>query len=214
MYQTLKPFVTMLRKLSPATLALAVVAAGSGCIIVRDRDQRWDNDAYGYDDGYNYGDDYGYDTGYDDLDDPVVVDIDIGAVTGSVEPGVGAGVFVETDDAGQWRIFTACDTDVSGFECGYELFVQGEGVSVNATVDLENDDGIDEYEDGVDLYFTTSFDFDSVTLNARPGAPLTLTMYLDGSSQPDLVYWVGNGVQNQGAPTNPIIFSPSNVDDI
>ncbi len=186
---------------SRAVAGIALATALSGCLIVHDDGCR-NHYCGGYDD--DYYDDYPD----DDLDAPVTVDIDVGAQVGRVEPGAGAGVFVETDDAGHWHIYVACDTDVSGYECGYELYVQGEGVSVDAVEGLEPVDDFDQYEDEVDLFFVTTSDFDGVTLNATPGAPLTLTMYLDGASQPELIYWIGGGLQNEGAPTNPVVFRP------
>lgn len=198
-------------RIAASLAAVASVAATTGCIVVHDHDDCWDD----YCDGYYYYDDDPYWDGDPDrpLDEPVLVEIDVGAQVGNVEPGAGAGVFVETDEAGHWRVYVACDTDVSGYECGYELFVQGEGVSIDAAQELEPGDDFDQYEGEVDLYFATTNDFDGVTLHAVPGAPLTLTMYLDGASQPELIYWVGGGVQNEGAPTNPIIFAPRETDE-
>jgi hypothetical protein len=203
---------------SPARwLARAAVAAGlatalSGCIIVRDDDDCWDGYCDGY---YGYYDDPYYDDYPDDqLDSPVAVDIDVGAQVGSVEPGAGAGVFVETDEAGHWRVTVACDTDVSGYECIYDLYLQADGITVDAIEELEPSDDFDAYESQVDVFFSTTNDFDGITFRTVAGAPLTLTMYLDGASQPELVYWVGSGVQNEGAPTNPIIFVPRTPDDV
>lgn len=183
-----------------AAAALAIAVTASGCIIVRDHDHD------GWDDGHRYDPDDGVVA--DDQEQPTAVEIDVGETVGSIEPGVGAGVFVETDEAGHWRIFTACDTEISGYLCGFELSVQADGVSVDVASDLEPEDAVDEYEGQVDLYFETGYDFDEVTLHALAGAPLTLTMYLDGVSQPELIYWVGGGYQNEGAPGNPVTFYP------
>jgi hypothetical protein len=48
-----------------------------------------------------------------------------------------------------------------------------------------------------------------MTLTTTPGAVLRLETYLDDQPQPRFVYWFGNGVLHEGAPTNPVDFEPS-----
>ena len=175
--------------------ALGAALASSGCIIVADDDHHHDFD----DDGY-------VEPVYDD---PATVAIDVGAHVGRVEPGFGTGLFVEVDEGGLWHLFVTCDTELSGYACGWEVDVRAEDVEWVDDDGLGLEDEVDVYDDdGLYAYLENDVDVDGVWFTTTPGAAIELTMLLDGASQPTFVYWVGGGVQNEGAPTNPIVFLP------
>lgn len=174
--------------------ALGASLASSGCIIVADDDHHdW------YDDGY-------VEPVYDE---PATVGIDVGANVGRVDPGFGTGLFVEVAEDGVWHVFATCDTELSGYVCAWDVDVWAEGIDLVEEDDLEIEDDVDRYEDdGLYAYLENDTDVDGFWFTTAPGATVQLTMLLDGASQPTFVYWVGDGVQNEGAPTNPINLEP------
>src|SRR6185295_19088970 len=57
----------------------------------------------------------------------VSIDPDAGL---STDAGQGTGVFVEYKAGGHWRIFTSCDTAVTGYSCNYDVTAQVVGGTV------------------------------------------------------------------------------------
>lgn len=188
----------MKRSLCGVTVAAGACLAASGCIVVTEDD--------GWHDGYYVEDGYTDDPGLDA--EPMVVTIDVGAEIGVVDPGQGAGIFVEVLSEGQWRVFTTCDTDVSGYACVWDLYLRGDGVELTDTEGLEGDDELAVGTGAIDGFFLTDSDVDGIFFSATPGATVELTTLLDGAAAPTYIYWIGDGVQNEGAPTDPIIFQP------
>lgn len=142
---------------------------------------------------------------------PITVDIDTGA-TLTVEPGEGVGVFVEHRGAGEWRISTSCDTNFSGYACGFQLNLVALDLTVLETEELESDDVVTQGSDLVYFDPTTAFDHDGIVLEAEPGAGLRLEVFLDGQSEPRFTYWIGGGILHTGAPSNPVDFRPVEPD--
>jgi len=50
---------------------------------------------------------------------------------------------------------------------------------------------------------------DGATIETTPGAILRVDLLLDGKAEPRFIYWFGDGVLHQGAPTNPIDLEPN-----
>lgn len=139
--------------------------------------------------------------------------IDTGATLAEIEPGRGAGAFVEYAGDGQWRVFTACDTELSNYGCAWDIIV-----SVAASADLKRFEGDNlepsdyldwENANSVRLVTSTTYDFDGFLVEATAGAPLLVDVYLDKKPAPRYIYWVGDGALHRGAPTNPIELIPS-----
>lgn len=129
-----------------------------------------------------------------------------------VEPGEGAGLFVEYFEGGEYRITFACDTNLSGIGCDWEGYVsveQGADVTGILEEDLEGSDRLYVSDGVVDFDIGVTTDLDSFTVLTQPGTVLRLEAYLDGVSQPQFVFWRGDGVIHTGAPTNPVDFVPS-----
>ncbi len=146
-------------------------------------------------------------------EDPISATIDTGATLAEIEPGRGAGAFVEYSSGGRWRIFTACDTELSGYGCTWDIIVS---VDPDNSIDdfdgdqLEQSDYIDWNDaHGVRLVTSTTYDFDGFFVDATPGAPLRVDVYLDDQPAPRYIYWVGDGALHRGAPENPIDLIPS-----
>lgn len=190
----------------PAAMLAALTLGGAlaGCVIVdRDHDDdHWDDDG-----GYvpppgNGGQD----------EDPMKVGIDTGSAVDAV-PGEGVGLFVEYAEGGLWRIWASCDTAYSGASCAFDVIVavddESELISVKAE-DLDDGDEAGVDSDGTGFLRTlTSSDIDGAVFETTPGAVLRVDTFLDGEAQPRFVYWVGDEVVHQGAPTNPVDFVPS-----
>jgi hypothetical protein len=144
--------------------------------------------------------------------DPMLVGIDKGAAVTS-EPGEGVGIFVEYAGDGAWKIWTTCDTNTSKVVCSFDLYAsidQSSELIEIAGEDLERADQTSLMSEGVALlHAETGSDVDAMTLTTTPGAILRLEAYLDDQPQPRFVYWFGNGVLHEGAPTNPVDFEPS-----
>lgn len=192
-----------LRSLGVWSRVLAIcagVSALTGCIIVDD-----DNDGTVIvDDNTNRPPITG---------DPMLVNIDTDVALDAT-PGDGVGIFVEYYAGGRYRIWTTCDTDFSGNICPFEIYTSVDTSSTISAVYEENLEGydsitVDQSQGAVDLYLETDSDYDAVELDVTPGAILRLEAYVDGLSQPRFVYWFGNGVLHEGAPTNPVDFNPS-----
>jgi len=129
-------------------------------------------------------------------------------------PGEGVGIFVEYYPGGKYRVWTTCDTNVSGQPCPIDVYMSIDSSSTLGVVsgqDLEGYDAIkvDAAGGTVDLHVETTSDTDAVEINVTPGAILRLEAHIDGLAQPRLVYWFGEGVLHQGAPTSPVDFQPT-----
>lgn len=147
----------------------------------------------------------------DGPDLPLEVSIDTNE-TLWVEPGEGAGLFVEYFEGGEYRITFACDTNFSGIGCDWEGYVsveQGADVTTIFEDGLEGSDRLYVSDGVVDFDIGVTTDLDSFSLVTQPGTVLRLEAYLDGVSQPQFVFWRGDGVIHTGAPTNPVDFVPT-----
>jgi hypothetical protein len=182
------------------TLAASIGLGGAGCIFV-------DND-----DG-----DGGEVTPVEDppkADTPqqVIIDAD---ETMTTSPGDGVGLFIEYATGGHWHIYTACDTNDSGYPCAFDVIVSGVDPATEIlNVKPENLTGEKdviqlEGTRAVHLYTETSDGLNGMTFDAAPGAMLEVDTYLDDAPGEHFVYWIGGGVLHAGAPTNPLDLQPS-----
>lgn len=138
--------------------------------------------------------------------------IDTGAAL-STEPGRGIGVLLDYEAGGKWHVHVACDTALSGEECFWDILVQTPGGTRVRNVTSEGfepgDDQADWDSGGARLLMITGNDNDGVFLDTDPAAPLSIDVLLDGAPANAYVYWISDGAMNRGAPTNPIILTPS-----
>ena len=146
-------------------------------------------------------------------EEPMLMSIETDVALDAV-PGDGVGVFVEYYAKGTYRIWTTCDTNFSGVVCPMDIFTsvdQSSNIYSVTTQDLEGADlvNINEAAGTVDLHVDTSVDIDAIEINTDPGAILRLEVLIDGVPQPRFVYWFGNGILHNGAPTSPVDFVPT-----
>lgn len=120
-----------------------------------------------------------------------------------VEPGEGVGATVEYLEDGTWRVAVTCDTLVTGVSCNWRVLV----ASIDGTIDgfdpeaLELEDLIERFpttagsteEDGVLLDSITDTEYDAFTVQATPGAGMTVTATLDGYCAGPYVFWLEDG---------------------
>jgi hypothetical protein len=138
--------------------------------------------------------------------------IDTGATLADIEPGQGAGAFIEYDSGGDWHIYTTCDTAITDAVCSWDILV-----TPLEDTEIENVEGDrDESDDFIGYYYGdpwmqtfTSSDFDGFFVTTNPGGSLRIDVVLDGQPAPRFVYWVSGGALNRGAPTNPLDFTPT-----
>ncbi len=139
--------------------------------------------------------------------------IDTGATLAEIEPGQGAGAFVEYAGAGSWHVFAACDTELSSYSCGWDIIVSGDAknhIDDFGSDRMESPDWIDWYDaNSVRFVTDTSYDIDGFFVDAQPGGTLRVDVFLDGGPAHRYIYWVGNGGLHQGSPTNPIDLTPT-----
>ena len=139
--------------------------------------------------------------------------IDTGATLSEIEPGQGAGAFVEYQAGGKWRVYTACDTAITGYDCPWDIIVSVGSKDQIVKFDpeeLETTDYIDwRTARGVRMVATNTLDFDGVSFETNPGATVRVDVYLDDAPAPAYIYWVGDGGLHQGAPSNPIDLIPT-----
>ncbi len=168
----------------------SAAAMAPGCIVVDDD----------HDDHY-----------YEDPPPPAAeiysVSIDEGAQL-QADPGEGVGVFVEYQGAGLWRIWTTCDTNVTGASCTFDLYLEGFSVDLSASEDLEGSDEIEERGDLLRLALSTGADTDGVVVQAEDDQPLRVEVWLDGALDGQYVSWVSGGEVRTSPPSNPVDFTP------
>ncbi len=159
--------------------------------------------------------------GYDNDDEHVEAvevaegTIDVDAMFEPVEPGQGAGLFIEHGPAGHWRLYTSCDTSSpagAGTACPWEVWVAlAEGSRV-VSYDLEGLEGGDHmFWDGPAFGIfaaDTANDLDGFSFATEPGQPIRVWAYLDGYDAHANVNWISGGAAVQGAATNPIDLLP------
>jgi hypothetical protein len=136
-----------------------------------------------------------------------------------IDPGTGAGVYVEYAAGGHWHIRTTCDTgtDNSNPSCAWDVLVfpqDGHSLSNVTGEDLEPDDSLGTYApspEGYELLATTGSDVDGFTFDSDPGAGIKLDTLLGGTCTDSvrLVFWEGNGALHPGEPSNPLVLLPS-----
>lgn len=128
-----------------------------------------------------------------------------------VDPDSGAGVFIEYQSGGTYRITTACDTKHGN--CFWDILatpLDGAGIKAAAPIDLErDDDSITFASDTLRLVAITGNDFDGFTLQTEPGAVLEVDALLDNAPANHFFFWVGDGALHSGAPSNPLDLIPS-----
>ena len=188
------------------TLTAAVGFVGSGCIIHDHDHDEWDHDDEWEDD------DGGEVT--PEPSEPQLAVIDAGAVI-TAEPGEGVGLFVEYQAGGLWRLSTSCDTNYSNAVCAFDIVVSVDTASEIRGVTGEALEGFDEVgefdgETGSAFFLAeTDSNIDAMNVETTPGAILRVDLILDGQPEPRFIYWFGEGVLHQGAPTNPMDLEPS-----
>ncbi|MBI4955472.1 MAG: hypothetical protein HY908_25850 [Myxococcales bacterium] len=128
----------------------------------------------------------------------------------TTELGYGAGLFVEYDGGGLWRLWTSCDTTVSHHGCSFDVFVTAGSLidGVGAT-DVELSDRIDYGGRDLTFHADTDYDYDEVSFYTDAGADLQVEVMLDGYVEPDFIFWHGDGYVHTGAPYSPVVFTPS-----
>ncbi len=133
-----------------------------------------------------------------------------------VQPGVGAGLFLETTSAGQWTLMTACDSDYSGYACDWDVVVSvAPGARLRAIEiwDAERSDDVFRIDSGALQWLAlTGSDIDGLTFETDPGEPLRVDVLLDGESDPRFIYWNWDGAVQSGAPSDPVDLVPA-LDD-
>ncbi len=129
--------------------------------------------------------------------------------------GQGVGLFVEYLGAGNWHVWSSCDTAISGYTCNFQVILtpQGANAITNTTLDptdapgsaSPSTDGNSEY-----LSFTTGTTAVGATVTFNtPGAPVEIAYSLDGNYDPHYWDWASGGITHEGAPTDPLVFTPS-----
>ena len=184
------------------TLAMGTVGvAGTGCIFV--------------DDHHGHGDESMPDPGDPDPPQDQISQVAIEADQAlSANPGEGVGIFVEYRSGGEWHIWTTCDTNFSGVTCPFDIYTSVDSSSTIFSITEENLEGFDSTttQSGlgtVDLHFETGGDYDAAEIDVTPGAILRVEAVIDGQTEPRFIYWFGDGVLHEGAPTTPIDFIPT-----
>lgn len=147
--------------------------------------------------------------------DPFNATVDAGE-TLTTQPGNGAGVFVEYQKGGFWRLWTSCDTNVTHAPCQYQLNVTPRGQLGSITgIGLKSSDYFQRYNDGTFSFFAqTELDTNGVDFTTDPGAPIEVELQLDGAVDPTFLVWYGNGTVHannlgNGAERSPVVFQPN-----
>jgi hypothetical protein len=142
-------------------------------------------------------------------DEPYFTTVDADE-TLSTNLGEGAGAFVEYQKGGVWRLWTSCDTLITGAVCRFEANVYPRGrLDSLAGIDLESSDGYEIYSDGTFTFVAeTELGSDGIEFVTDPGALVDIELILDGYVDPSYLVWYGNGKVHDGAPRSPVVFQP------
>lgn len=139
--------------------------------------------------------------------------IDTDAELADIDPGREAGLFVEYQSGGRWRIYMVCDYDAQGVPCEWDVIAApSDGVIYELVGDGTDDEDVlttDRAFSQAQLLTLTFSDFDGMLIDANPGASMIIDAFLDGGPAPDLVFWVSDDAVNPGAPANPVEFLPT-----
>ncbi len=170
------------RTILAAGMLAAIAAATSGCVVV-------DNDPY--------------------YDNPVYTTIDADHLL-NTDLGYGAGLFVEYTSGGLWRMWTSCDTLLTGTTCDYDVEVLSYSpIEVIEELDTEGWDFVDSVgSSGLRFYAETASHTDGVEFTTSPGALVEIRLGLDGEPAPEYFVWYGNGYIHDGAYGLPVVFQP------
>ncbi len=196
--------------LAGAGTVTAIALLIAGCGYGSDGDNSSD-DVVG---GAGYGPDYDPETGPNDVAcgelEHSNIDVDQEL---EVEPGIGAGAFIEYQADGTYRVTTSCDVNLTdGTPCVWDIIVtpvDGAGITSLSPIDIEQDDALTTDGTSVQLLASTEGDLDGFTLGTKPGATLRVDALLDGSCANRYLFWVGDGALHSGAPSNPVDLIPS-----
>jgi hypothetical protein len=182
------------RSLIALLFALPVVACGYGSNRHHDY----------YDDDYGPG---GGGTSSQDIEQAV---IDVDQLL-DVEPGDGAGAFIEYEAGGNYHVTTSCDVAENG-ECYWDIIVMpldDSPVLSVSPIDLESDDSLTFGEGNqLRLVAKTGKDFDGFSFQTDAGAAIRVDAFLDDAPANPYLFWVGDGALRSGAPSNPIDLVP------
>jgi hypothetical protein len=129
-----------------------------------------------------------------------------------VEPGDGAGAFIEYEAGGNYHVTTSCDVAENG-DCYWDIVVMplDDSPVANVTpIDLESDDSL-SFGAGnqLRLVAVTEDDFDGFSFQTEAGAAIRVDALLDDAPANPYLFWVGDGALRAGAPSNPIDLVPS-----
>jgi hypothetical protein len=185
----------MLRSSSHSLLALLAVPLFAAC---------------GYGDHRSPGDGY---TDYPPPSSPKIEEaiIDTDQLL-EIEPGEGAGAFIEYEAGGTYHVTTSCDVGQGG-ACYWDIVVTPLGDAAVLSVsplDLESDDSITLGSGNqLRLVARTGQDLDGFSFQTEPGAAIEFDALLDDGPANRYLFWVGDGALHSGAPSNPIDLVPS-----
>jgi hypothetical protein len=132
----------------------------------------------------------------------------------STEPGVGAGVFIEYNQGGNWHVFTSCDSKLYGKSCVWNVVASVSKGQTVTNVSIESPEAADgdtlyTETDSVELAVETWNDLDGMRFNTSPGEVVRFDVYLGGERDARYIYWVGNNAIHKGAPSDPIDLQPT-----
>ncbi len=130
-----------------------------------------------------------------------------------LDPGRGVGTTVEVMADGTWRFAAACDTLISGTYCAWSVAVSPIDGDIESfePEDLDEDDRLETFDDGVVLDAITTDGIDAFTVLATPGAGMRVNATIDGYCAGPYVFWTEDGdVENSS--TNPTNLFPASSD--
>lgn len=129
-----------------------------------------------------------------------------------IDPGAGAGAFIEYETGGTYHVTTSCDVGQGG-DCYWDIVVTPLADAALLSVspfDLESDDSVVLGSGNqVRMVARTGKDLDGFSFQTDPGAAIEFDALLDDGPGNRYLFWVGDGALHSGAPSNPIDLVPS-----
>lgn len=152
---------------------------------------------------------------------PTQATIDVGREL-EIDPGQGAGLYIQYSTGGHWQLRTSCDTALTdgtrtngGASCQWDVIVTPEDQRTLVNVvgsDLEADDQVRAFPTDARSYQLLAYtdaDLDGFSFDTAPGAGVRVDALLDNGCALPYIFWVGDGALHPGAPSNPIDLLPS-----
>jgi hypothetical protein len=144
----------------------------------------------------------------------MLVDVDVDR-TLNARGGNGVGVFTQYATGGHWQVWWTCDTNVSGYDCQFDVTVSvASGAITNYSPQfLGNGDTSQQCSSSqITASTNTANGIDGIAFDTPASAVITVDAKINGAEDGSIMFFVQDGVVNggyTGTLTDPLMFEPA-----